>query len=144
MADAVKPLPLADIVERKIAAFALTACDKMAKEAEAYAQANRPWQDNTGMARKLVKGIVLDGSEQSYDVYEVETTKDKKGKSNKKGTAVIKDSEGRIGIALVHRVNYGKYLEEANDGKYAILKPTLEHFKAKFLQTANEYFGGKR
>jgi hypothetical protein len=159
MADAVKPLPLADIMERKAVGFALTFCDNMAKDMEAYARENRPWQDRTEQARKLIRAIVLDGKEKSYDVFEVktETVKDNDGKvrkdangntvktveSRKKGTAVIKGSDGKIGIALVHRVDYGAALEEANDGKYAILKPTLLRFKAEFERKANEYFGGK-
>jgi hypothetical protein len=146
-------------MERKAVGFALTYCDKMAKEKELYAQERRPWQDRTGEARKKIIAIVLDGKEKSYDVFEVktETVKDDDGKvrkdsngntaktveSRKKGTAVIKGSEGKIGIALVHRVDYGAALEEANDGKYAILKPTLLRFKAEFERTANEYFGGK-
>jgi hypothetical protein len=111
------------------------------------------------MARKLVKGIVLDGEEKSYDVYEIETEimrdadgniqKDSDGnpvvkaKPRKKGEAVIRDSKGSVGIALVHRVDYGAPLEEKNSGRYAILKPTLERLRGKFEQRANEYFGGK-
>jgi hypothetical protein len=159
MADAVKPLPLADIVERKVAAFVATVCENMAKEMEAYAKETRPWTDRTGQARKLIKGIVLDGGEQSYDVYDVktETVKDKDGnvkknkdgnpvitgKLNKKGTAVIRDSEGSVGVALVHRVDYGAALEEANNGRYAVLKPALQRFKAEFERAANDYFGGR-
>jgi hypothetical protein len=132
----VKPIPLADIIERKIASFAETYCDKYAKEAELYAKENRPWQDRTGQARKLLKGIALDGSEASYDVFSIAD-----GKRQKTGTATIKDSEGQIGFALAHRVDYGKHLEEANDGRYAVLKPTLEHFKAAFLEDARKFFG---
>jgi hypothetical protein len=139
MADAVNPLPIADIVERKIASFVKTYCDSYANEAETYAKTAAPWTDRTGMARKRIKGIVLDGSEAGFDVFGV----DKDGNSVKKSTAVIKDSADRIGFALAHRVDYGKYLEEANSGKYAVLKPALEHLRPKFIEDARAYFGGK-
>jgi hypothetical protein len=140
MADPVKPRPIADIIERKIVSFVETYCNAYAEEAEQYAKANKPWTNRTGMARKLMKGIVLDGSEASFAVFSV----DKDGKSVEKGTVVIKDSADRIGFALAHRVDYGKYLEEANSGKYAVLKPTLEHLKSKFIADARAYFGGKK
>jgi hypothetical protein len=157
MADAVKPIPLADIVERKIAAFAADYCDNYAKKAEIYARENAPWTDRTGQARKMIKGIVLDGGEPAYDVYRIKigikkdadgnVKKNKKGnavkdiKREKIGTAVIKDSAGKIGIALAHRVDYGAALEEANDGRYGILKRTLEHLKPEFMADVRKYFG---
>lgn len=160
MAETGNPLPIADIVERKLTAFVMTYCDNYAKEAEEYAQENRPWQDRTGMARKLIKGIVLDGGEAGFDLYHIktETVKDAEGKVQKDtdgkavkkvtkkriGTVAITDSEGRIGVALAHRVDYGKHLEEANSGKYAILKPTLEHFRSRFTEDARKYFGSKK
>lgn len=41
-----------------------------------------------------------------------------------KGKTVIGHDE--VIIALAHSVEYGVFLELANDGKYAILKPTLD------------------
>jgi hypothetical protein len=153
MADPTGPLNIADALERKIAAFAETVLPKLAEKARQYATAegNPPWEDRTGSARKLIKGIVLDGKEKSYDVYtiEVKTKKDKDGKTLydgkrvKKGTVTLENSEGYIGIALVHRVDYGKYLEEANDGRYGILEKTLQSFESEFKAKANEFFGGK-
>jgi hypothetical protein len=151
MADPTGPLDIADAVERKVAAFAEIFLPDLMKKAEAEARENAPWTNRTGSARKLIKGIVLDGKEKSYDVYsiknEVKTTpegkKVKSSKRVKKGTATIKDSEGQIGIALIHRVDYGKYLEEANDGRYGILEKTLQSVKSEFEAKAKEFFGGK-
>ena len=53
------------------------------------------------------------------------------------------DEEDALGIRLMHRKEYGKYLETANDGKYAILKPTIEHFRANFFAAARKFLGGK-
>jgi len=55
---------------------------------------------------------------------------------------VIDDGES-IGISLMHRVEYGKHLETANDGKYAILKPTIESLRSGFFATARSFFGGR-
>jgi hypothetical protein len=40
-------------------------------------------------------------------------------------------------------VEYGIYLETANDGKYAILHPAALHFQDSFLKDAADYFSGK-
>jgi hypothetical protein len=37
----------------------------------------------------------------------------------------------KIIIYIAHQVDYGVYLELAMDQKYAILDPTIEHFKAE-------------
>ena len=54
---------------------------------------------------------------------------------------VIDDGE-TLGVALAHRVEYGKHLETAHDGKYAILKPTIEGLRSEFFSTARKFFGG--
>jgi hypothetical protein len=56
---------------------------------------------------------------------------------------VIDDGEA-IGIQLIHRVEYGKFLETANSGKNAILKPTIEGIRADYLNVARQVFGGKK
>jgi len=63
---------------------------------EQEAKDNAPWQDRTGNARNGLKGEVV-----------------------LVGRNVVK-------ITLAHSVEYGVFLELANDGKYAILKPTLD------------------
>lgn len=37
-------------------------------------------------------------------------------------------------LALAHRVDYGPYLELANDKKYAILEPTLNRFRGSLYR----------
>lgn len=56
---------------------------------------------------------------------------------------VIDDGEA-LGVALCHRVEYGKWLETANDGKYAILKPTIESLRSDFFAKMREFFGDRR
>jgi hypothetical protein len=55
---------------------------------------------------------------------------------------LIDDGEA-LGWGIAHRVEYGKALEFAFDGKYAILRPTVEHFRAQFLEQAQEIMGRK-
>ena len=54
----------------------------------------------------------------------------------------IDDGES-LGFSLAHRVEYGKYLETANDGKYAVLKPTIEFLREGFLEAARQTIGGR-
>jgi hypothetical protein len=56
---------------------------------------------------------------------------------------VVDDGEA-LGFSLAHRVEYGKHLETANSGKYAILKPTIEGLRADFFAAARQVFGDRR
>jgi hypothetical protein len=55
---------------------------------------------------------------------------------------VIDDGEA-LGIGLAHRVEYGPYLERDGDGKYSILKPTIEGLRLSFMGAVREIMGGK-
>jgi hypothetical protein len=115
-------------MERLVKRFNETVSAKYAVQAEQFAKDNAPWENRTGDARKLLKGVVLNG----------ETAVDTEA-----GRITI-GKENSIGFALVHRVKYGKWLEVANSNKYAILKPTIEAHRTEFLETVRKFFGGKR
>ena len=68
-----------------------------------YARANAPWEDRTGNAR------------------------------NKLTTEVSGDSYGQISITLEHGVDYGYWLEVIQNGRFAILQPTIEAFADNFF-----------
>ncbi|GBR73161.1 hypothetical protein NO1_0591 [Candidatus Termititenax aidoneus] len=53
------------------------------------------------------------------------------------------DSDNKIGFEVLHTVEYGTYLETANDGKYAVLFPCIRHFFPQFMNDAQKYFSGK-
>jgi hypothetical protein len=55
----------------------------------------------------------------------------------------VVDSNNKVGWEVLHGVEYGIYLETANDGKYAILHPAVLHFQDSFLKDAANYFSGK-
>jgi hypothetical protein len=68
---------------------------------------------------------------------------DRTGDARKLLKGKVIDDKEAIGVQLMHRVEYGKHLERDGDGRYAILKPTIESLRAKFFETARLVFGGK-
>jgi len=73
-----------------------------------------PWTKLTGEARKLLKGYVIK-----------------------------KDENNMLGFGVAHRVSYGAYLEFANSGRHAILRPTIEALRLKFFNEVKKILGGK-
>lgn len=63
---------------------------------ESEARSNAIWTDRTGNARQGLTGLVNDMSNTMVELY------------------------------LTHKMSYGKWLEIANSGRYAIILPTLE------------------
>jgi hypothetical protein len=53
------------------------------------------------------------------------------------------DSKNKIGFEVLHTVEYGTYLETANDGKDAVLFPCIRHFWSAFMKDAQDFFSGK-
>lgn len=82
--------------EGRVRAVALAIADYLAPAMEAYAKDNASWTDRTGNARQGLQGFVEDVSETIIDVY------------------------------ISHGVDYGKWLELAHAGRYAILWPTIQ------------------
>ena len=67
---------------------------------------------------------------------------DRTGEARKTLKGYVIDEEQAVGFGIAHRKEYGKQLETARDGKYAILKPTIENLRKGFLDTARLIFGG--
>lgn len=122
---------------RKLLEFRDSVLAGQAARAEQYAKLNAPWTNRTGDARRLLKGIVLANNEVTLDMY-----KQEEGKAVKAGTATI-DGKGCMGVALAYRVEYGKRLEKVSNGRYAILKPTIESIRSEVLAAWHEFFGGR-
>lgn len=72
-----------------------TLCQTGALEMESYAKLHRPWTDRTGQARQRLTGRV-------DHLVQTQWT-----------------------ITLSHGVDYGIWLENAHEQKYAIVKPTV-------------------
>lgn len=75
-----------------------------ASELESLMKANRKWTDRTGMAKARLKAEVSE------------------------------PNENKIRITLSHGVEYGIWLELANEKNYAIIQPTLSQQSPKILQ----------
>ncbi|MGY0372477.1 hypothetical protein [Clostridium sp. JNZ J1-5] len=77
--------------------------EKSGLKLEAYAKQNAPWENDTGHARRTLKG----GKEWEGD---------------------------KVDIYISGNMEYSPYLEYKNDGKYAILKPTIDALSREILE----------
>lgn len=73
-------------------------------------QNNRPWTDRTGMAKLTLN------------------------------TSVSKPDDSITRITLSHGVDYGIWLELANEQNYAIIIPTIEREKAVIIKDMERFF----
>jgi hypothetical protein len=57
-------------------------------------------------------------------------------------TTVFKElANGVVGIRMAHGVNYGVYLELANNEEHAAIKPTINKFLADFKRDLGKIYG---
>lgn len=99
-------IALDDAVEGELMAEVQTQALELAQQILDYAQANAPWEDRTGDARRLL----------DVDVQE--------------------DGE-TIVIQLYHQVDYGLWLEVIQNGRFAIIMPTLERFSGQVIEISS-------
>lgn len=81
----------------------LMQADTQAKEIESYAKSNRRWTDRTGLAKANLR------------------------------CTVSQPRKNLVRITLAHGVNYGIWLELANEKRYAIVKPTLDIYGPRVM-----------
>lgn len=91
--------------EKRLRAAVKALGDGYALKMEAYAKPNAPWRDRTTHARQGLFG-------EAKEFY---------------GPDCLK-------VRISHTVDYGVYLELSNQGKYKILRPTVEQFSTQFVQ----------
>lgn len=91
------------LMERKLRRALFGVCKYWDGPIEAHLKAKAPWTDRTSNARN---GLAAQAVQESEDVYS---------------------------IIMTYSVNYGIFLEVCNDGKYAIIKPTLPIYGPKVL-----------
>lgn len=77
--------------------------EKSGLKMEAYAKENAPWENQTGQARRTLKG----GKQWEGD---------------------------KVNIYISGNMEYSPYLEYKNDGKYAILEPTVNKLSREILR----------
>ena len=83
-----------------------------ALQLEGYAKQKAPWTDRTGKARERLKA------------------------------SVKKESDFKYEITLAHGVDYGVWLELANEKKYAIISPTLKYYGPLIMKGLKLLVGG--
>lgn len=69
---------------------------------------------------------------------------DRTGMARQSLRCVVDVSPKEIVLKFSHGVEYGVYLEHKNAGKYAILRPAIEHFKDTIKKDIDDVFGGKK
>ncbi len=96
-----------EVFSQRIQASAKDVMEYMMTYCEGKAKHNAPWTDRTGNARNSITGTILEDD--------------------------LKN--GRVVGALYIGMDYGLYLELSNQGKYAIIGPTLIQERPMLLRT---------
>ena len=96
-----------DNMSVKLGAVVLMYAATKASEIEGKMKLNRPWTDRTGMAKALL------------------TAK------------VSQPNDDTVRITLAHGVEYGIWLELANEKNYAIIAPTIEEEGPRIVSDLN-------
>ncbi len=100
--------------EKALAAVYAVAA-KIADKMQDEAPQNAPWQDRTGNARSgLFSDVEMDAAAAIVIIY----------------------------LSHGHTIFYGKFLELAHGGKYAIIMPTIEANLPELKQMLDDLFGG--
>jgi hypothetical protein len=103
-------------------------CDSSGKKMEGYAKNNAKWEDRTGNARQTIKGgfkwedndkcsAYVAGNMEYSPYLELAHAKGKSG-------------DDEVGMEVAPSF---EQLELANEGKYAILRPTVRKFTNEFI-----------
>ena len=94
-------------VSTKLGAFVLMYASAKASELQSKMQVNRPWTDRTGTAKATMKA------------------------------RVSRPEENIIRITLAYGVDYGTWLELANEKNYAIIAPTVREEGPHIVEDLN-------
>lgn len=84
---------------------------RYAPEIEAWMKSNAPWKDRTGNARQTLN------SEAAQDL-----------------------AFDLVAIFFRHGMEYGRFLELGNGGRYAIIGPAMDHFGPKIMADIQALF----
>lgn len=96
-----------DKMSQKLGALVLMYSATKAQELEAKMKTNRPWTDRTGMAKAMLSAKVSQPNDKT------------------------------VRITLAHGVDYGIWLELANEQNYAIINPTINQEGPRVVEDLN-------
>lgn len=108
---------------RKLQAAINALADFIAAKMQTEARENAPWEDRTGNARTGLFGVAKP------------IDRDERGRFLKVASAGVK-----IYLSHGHTVEYGKWLELAHGGKYAIIMKTIEANLPEIRRLLNNLF----
>ena len=97
-----------DNMSVKLGAVVLMYAATKASEIESKMKQNRPWTDRTGMAKALLSAKVSQPNDKT------------------------------VRITLAHGVDYGIWLELANEKNYAIIAPTVDEEGPRIITDLND------
>lgn len=97
-----------DKMSVKLGAVVLMYAATKASEIQSKMQQNRPWTDRTGMAKALLSA------------------------------RVSQPNDNTVRITLAHGVDYGIWLELANEKNYAIIAPTINEEGPRIVADLND------
>ncbi|OAA91257.1 hypothetical protein [Clostridium ljungdahlii] len=103
-------------------------CDSEGKKMEGYAKNNAPWQDRTGNARQTIKGGFQWEDESKCKSYVA-------GNMEYSPYLELAHAKGKSGddeVGMEVGPSFAQ-LELANEGKYAVLRPTVRKLTPKFV-----------
>jgi hypothetical protein len=132
-------------IEKKCEAFAKTILAGYAAKMEQYAKANADWKDHTHDLRKGIRGEAFyrPGEDMGITLAHTEWygifIEKKHGPPNPDPKKRHSNEWWEKWASSAEAVSY---LETANDGEKAILKPTAEHFMPEIMEELRRAFGG--
>lgn len=97
-----------DNMQVKLGAVVLMYASTKANQLESHMKLNKPWTDRTGMAKLTLRASVSQPDKET------------------------------VRITLAHGVDYGIWLELANEKNYAIIAPTVKNEGPKLVEGLND------
>jgi hypothetical protein len=122
-------------IEMKMKASVGLYCDTAAKKMESYAKQNARWTDRTGNARQTIKGGFKWEDANRCRVYIA-------GNMNYSPYLELAHADKSVGNDVGMEVGPTfEQLELGNEGKYAILRPTVRKYSPEFIRGMNNLLG---
>lgn len=127
--DVLKNLAKGGPIETKVRLASNILCDSFGKRMASYAQANAPWKNRSGKARQTITGGSQWSGQDRCSAY----VSGNMEYSPFLELAHAKKSDSSDGIEVSSSPSFAK-LELTNEGKYAILRPTIRKFTPQFVK----------